>query len=127
MNKLMTQVAKFGLVGVFATIIDFAVLTLLTEIFNVHYLNSAAIGFVSSTLFNYVASMKFVFVSKFSKDEKNKELIIFIILSVVGLLLNQIFMWLFVTQFGIFYMISKIFATVFVMCWNFISRKVWIE
>lgn len=127
MNKLFAQLMKFGIVGVVATIVDFSVLTFLTEFFGVYYLTSAAIGFVVSTLFNYFASMRYVFSSRFGVDEKHKELMIFVVLSVVGLGLNQLFMWLFVEMAGIFYVFSKVFATMLVMGWNFISRKIWIE
>ena len=127
MNKIFTQLMKFGIVGLAATIVDFSVLTILTELFGIYYLTSAAIGFTVSTLFNYIASMRYVFNSRFGPHEKRKELIIFILLSVVGLGLNQFFMWLFVEFFSIFYIFSKVLATVLVMAWNFVSRKIFIE
>ena len=127
MNNLLMQLFKFGLVGVVATVLDFLFLFLLTDVFGIYYLLSAAVSFVLSTLFNYVASMRFVFNSKFTKDEKTKELLLFTILSVIGLLLNQFLMWLFVEKIALYYMLAKIVATFFVMAWNFISRKVWLE
>lgn len=127
MKKLFTQLLKFGVVGVIATIIDFFFLFLFTDVFGMYYLLSAAISFALSTLFNYVASMRFVFNSKFSKDEKSKELILFVVLSVSGLLLNQFLLWFFVEKIALYYMAAKIVATFFVMTWNFISRKVWLE
>lgn len=127
MSKLLGQLMKFGVVGIIATIVDFVVLTILIEAFSVHYLTSAAIGFIVATLFNYIASMRYVFNSRFGPHEKRKELIIFIILSLVGLGLNQFFMWLFVEFFSIFYIFSKGLATVLVMAWNFVSRKIFIE
>ncbi len=127
MSKLIGQLMKFGVVGIIATIVDFVVLTILIEAFSVHYLTSAAIGFIVSTLFNYIASMRYVFNSRFRPHEKRKELIIFILLSLVGLGLNQFFMWLFVEFFSIFYIFSKVLATVLVMAWNFVSRKIFIE
>ena len=127
MSKLIGQLMKFGVVGIIATVIDFVVLTILTETFGVYYLTSAAIGFIVATLFNYVASMRYVFKSRFGPHEKRKELIIFILLSVVGLGLNQFFMWLFVEFFSIFYIFSKMLATTLVMAWNFVSRKIFIE
>lgn len=127
MSKLIGQLMKFGVVGIIATVIDFVVLTILTETFGVYYLTSAAIGFIVATLFNYVASMRYVFNSRFGPHEKRKELIIFILLSLVGLGLNQFFMWLFVEFFSIFYIFSKVLATTLVMAWNFVSRKIFIE
>lgn len=126
-SNLLVQLFKFGLVGVVATVLDFLFLFLFTEVFGMYYLLSAAFSFVLSTLFNYAASMRFVFNSKFSNDEKTKELFLFIVLSVIGLLLNQFLMWLFVEKIAFYYMLAKIGATFFVMAWNFISRKVWLE
>lgn len=121
------QLFKFGVVGVLATVLDFLFLYLFTDVFGIYYLLSAAVSFVLSTLFNYVASMRFVFSSKFNKDEKSKEVLLFVILSVIGLLLNQFLMWLFVEKITIYHMLAKIVATFFVMAWNFISRKIWLE
>ena len=127
MNNLLMQLFKFGIVGVVATLLDFLFLFLFTDVFGLYYLFSAALSFVLSTLFNYAASMRFVFSSKFSKDEKSKELVLFVILSVIGLVLNQFLMWFFVEKIALYYMAAKIVATFFVMAWNFISRKVWLE
>lgn len=127
MSKIVNQILKFGVVGVLATIVDFGILTLFTEIFGVYYLASAAFAFIIATVFNYLASMRFVFKSRFRRDEKRKELFIFLVLSLVGLGLNQVLMWFFVEKVGIYYILSKVLATVLVMGWNFISRKKWIE
>lgn len=125
MKKIINQILKFGIVGIIATLIDYLVLILLTEIFGVYYLLSSVISFTVSVIFNYIASMKFVFESK--NDNKLKEFIIFVILSIIGLLINTVLMKLFVETFAIHYAISKIFTTVFVMTWNFISRKLILE
>lgn len=127
MRKLINQLVKFGLVGIVATMIDFLVLTVLTELMGVYYLLSAAIAFVVATIVNYGASMKFVFDSRYSKGQKHQELTIFVVLSLIGLGLNQVFMWFFVEITVIHYMIAKILATILVMAWNFISRKIWLE
>ena len=127
MNKILMQLFKFGVVGVLATVLDFLFLYLFTDVFGIYYLLSAAVSFVLSTLFNYVASMRFVFSSKFNKDEKSKEVLLFFFFFVIGLLLNQFLMWLFVEKITLYYMLAKIVATFFVMAWNFISRKIWLE
>lgn len=126
-NNLFSQLIRFGIVGLISTLIDFAVLTILTELFGIHYLTSAAIGFIVSTLFNYLASMSYVFNSRFNDGNKKKELLIFLLLSIIGLGLNQLFMWIFVEVLQLFYVIAKVCATVLVMGWNFVSRKLWIE
>ena len=56
-----------------------------------------------------------------------KEFVIFVVLSVIGLGINQLLMWFCVDILGIFYMISKIGATAVVMVYNFVTRKCVLE
>ena len=48
-------------------------------------------------------------------------------LSVIGLGINELCMWVAIRMLGIHYMISKVGATGVVMVYNFISRKMFIE
>ncbi|MFV8771222.1 GtrA family protein [Aerococcus viridans] len=127
MIKLIQQIIKFGIVGVLAAVIDFGLLAILTEFLGIHYLLSAAISFTVATVFNYIASMKYVFDSRYEKGHKHQELFIFVVLSLIGLGLNQVFMWFFVEITVLHYIIAKVLATILVMAWNFISRKIWLE
>ena len=61
------------------------------------------------------------------KKQGTKEFIIFIILSVIGLGINSLIMYLMVDIFKIYYMISKLVSTFIVMVYNFITRKIFIE
>ena len=49
------------------------------------------------------------------------------VLSVIGLGLNNICMWTGVELLGIHYMITKIGATVIVSVWNFVTRKIFLD
>ena len=125
-KKLFSQIIKFGFVGGAAFVIDAGLLFLLTEFCGIHYLISGMISFTASVIYNYILSVKWVFDAK--KDaNKTQEFIVFIVLSVIGLGINQLFMWLFVDMMHIYYMLSKIIATVIVMVYNFITRKIFLE
>lgn len=122
---LIKQIIKFGITGVLCFIIDYGVLLILTEIFSVFYLISAGISFVMANGVNYFLSIKFVFQSP--KVNRGNRLIVFMCLSAIGLMINQLIMWVMVSQMDIHYAISKIAATAIVMIYNFISRKIIIE
>ena len=126
MKQLIAQFAKFGVVGVIAFVIDYGLMVLLTELFNVNYLISATISFTVSVIFNYIASMRYVFAHKEGLSRR-REFIIFVVLSVIGLLINDALMWVGVDLFGISYLLVKIFATVVVMVWNFVTRKIFLD
>ncbi|MBM6685024.1 GtrA family protein [Faecalicatena contorta] len=125
MRKLLAQIIKFGLVGFLCFFIDYGIMVFLTEVAGVHYLFSSGISFTVSVVVNYVLSLTYVFETE--KGNKIKEFIIFVVLSVIGLGINQVLMWFCVDILGIFYMISKIGATAVVMVYNFVSRKVVME
>ena len=126
MKKLIAQFMKFGSVGVIAFVIDYGVMIFLTEVFGVPYLISTTISFVVSVIFNYFASMRFVFKRK-DDMSRRREFIIFIVLSVCGLGINDLLMWLMVDSLYIDYRLSKIVVTVVVAVWNFVTRKIFLE
>lgn len=126
MKKLFAQFMKFGVVGALAFCIDYGLLALLTEAFGVNYLVSATISFTVSVVFNYLASMRYVFTHK-EDMSRRREFVIFIILSVIGLLINNVCMWAGVELLGVHYLIVKIAATAIVMVWNFVTRKIFLD
>lgn len=125
MNKLVKQIIKFGIVGGLAFLIDYSILYILTEFFGIYYLYSSIISFIVSVIFNYILSIKWVF--DVSKKQTIKEFSTFIILSIIGLIINQVIMYIMVEKANIWYMFSKIVSTIIVMVYNFITRKIFIE
>lgn len=131
MKKLIEQVVKFGIVGIIALIIDVALLNLLM-LAHLNNVVAGTISFVISLIFNYIASMKYVF--KHREDmAKWMELLIFVISAVIGLLINDLIIWastlgmveslrgsaVYVLRTNI----GKLVATVVVAVWNFVIRK----
>lgn len=126
MKKLIEQIMKFGVVGAVAFVIDYGLLALLTEVFAINYLVSATVSFTASVVFNYVASMRYVFTHKDGLSRR-REFAIFVTLSVIGLLINNFCMWACVELLGIHYLVTKIGATFIVMVWNFVTRKIFLD
>ncbi|MEY8562906.1 GtrA family protein [Eggerthellaceae bacterium 3-80] len=126
MQKLIAQIMKFGVVGLIAFCIDYGLMVFLTEVVSLNYLISATISFTASVIFNYLASMRYVFRHKAGMSRR-KEFVIFVILSVLGLGINNGCMWIGVELFGISYLVVKIVATAVVMVWNFVTRKKFLD
>lgn len=126
MRTLIEQLLKFGVVGVIATVIDFGVMIFLTEVFGVNPVASATVSFVVSLVFNYLASMRYVFQHR-SDLSRQREFIIFVVLSVIGLGINDLLMWLGTAFTVIDYRLVKVLATAIVMIWNFVTRKIFLE
>lgn len=138
MMKLVEQIIKFGLVGVLCTLIDFACYTG-CNVIGIPYLISGVIGFTVSVIFNYILSMRYVFLRR-EDISRSREFIVFVILSVVGLLLNEFLLYVCVDLIyiqmawmqemfnrDIAEIVAKLCATVVVMIYNFVSRKLILE
>ena len=129
MRKLIEQFLKFGVVGTIAFCIDSGVLMLLSQAFGVDPVLSAAVSFCVSVVFNYMASMRYVFTHR-EDMSRGREFVIFIVLSAVGLAINEICMAVGVAVLGtsaLMVTVTKLFATAVVMVWNFFSRKKWLD
>ena len=134
-NNSFIQFLRSVIVGAVATIIDIGVLTVLVEAFNVNVFIATAIGFIVGLLVNFFISSVWVFEK--SKVVKNRvsEFIIFALIGVVGLIINELivnFFNLYLAKsliFGSFidsdkyYLIGKLVATVIAFVWNFFARK----
>ena len=126
MQKLLAQIMKFGVVGVIATVIDFGIMNLLHYGLGLNILIANTSGFIVSLIFNYLASMKYVFAHKEGMSRR-REFIIFVVLSVIGLGLNDGIVLTLNAGLGLEANIAKICATALVMVYNFVTRKVFLE
>lgn len=126
MKTLIAQIAKFGVVGVIATVIDFGVMNLLHYGLHLDLLIANSCGFVTSLVFNYLASMKYVF-SHRDDMSRTREFVIFLVLSVIGLGLNDAIVVALNGLLGLEANIAKVCATALVMIYNFVTRKVFLD
>lgn len=157
--KLLKQIVKFGIVGAIAFVVDFVITNIVALLFRkvgmeatTAALIGALFGFVISVIVNYLLSMKWVFVRKEDMN-RGKEFTIFVVLSLIGLGLNELIIlgcmklienvgwcsdftaWCqhigsYVYDFtfeGMATAGSKIIATILVMIFNFVTRKIFLE
>ena len=125
-EKLLLQIFKFGIVGGIAFLIDYITLIICKEVFHLNTLISAAIAFTVSVVVNYILSIKWVF-DVSNKHSGKRNFIIFIIFSLMGLGLTELIMWVGEDLLKISYLIVKIVATIIVMIFNFVTRKIFLE
>lgn len=126
MRRLIEQIVKFGIVGVIATVLDFGMMNLLYYGLGLPVVVANTGGFVVGVIFNYLASMRYVFSHKEGMS-RTREFVTFVVLSVIGLLISDGIVWLLAEQVGLEANLSKVFATCVTMVYNFISRKVFLD
>ena len=122
-NEHIKQFLKFCVVGVIGTAIDFGLLYLLVEFGHVYYLLAATISFIAAVINNYLLNKIWTFQDK----NRNffKQFVQFLIVSLVGLGLNLLLLYLLVQYAHLWYILAKVLATGVVLIWNFIANKFW--
>ena len=121
-DKTKIQMFRYLFVGGAAFIVDFLSLFVLTDFFGIYYLISAAIAFILGLVANYLLSISWVF-NKRKLNKRHIEFGVFALIGIVGLGLNEVFIWVFTQDLQIYYLISKILAAVIILFWNFFARK----
>lgn len=120
----LLQFCRYLIVGGFSFIADALVLRLCEKGLGMHYLAAAALGFLFGVTVNYILSGLLAFAGKKARVGKTAELAIFLAISVMGLGLTELLMWLFTDLGGFHYMVSKVIAAAIVFLWNFLAKKV---
>ncbi|MEA2701480.1 MAG: hypothetical protein QOE22_189 [Candidatus Parcubacteria bacterium] len=116
------EFVRFLHVGVVTTLIDFGALILLTEHFHVHYLLSAAIGFLLGQIWSYYMCINWIF-ARSTITSHVSGFTYFLVLSVIGLAITELFLWFFTEEVGWFYLYSKILASAVSFLALFFVRK----
>lgn len=118
----LIQLFRYIFVGGFAFTVDYSLLFLLTEFVGIYYILSATISFIVGLVINYIISTQWIF-KKSKLSNRFVEFFIYGVIGVIGLVLNDLLIFLFTDIMGYHYLISKIIAAALVMGWNFIGRK----
>jgi putative flippase GtrA len=121
-DKTMVHLLRSIFSSNIAFSVDFGLLALLTEVFHIHYLISAGIGFIIGTTVSYILSILWVF-DKRRLRNKQLEYWVFIFIGLTGAVLNELLIWFFTEQVHIFYLISKIISGSSVFFYNFFMRR----
>lgn len=122
-DSTLLQLFRYTFVGGLAFIVDFGTLYILTEYFNIYYLVSGGIAFIFGLIINYFLSVKWVFNNRVIEN-RLLEFFLFALIGLVGLGLNELFLWILTDILLIYYLLSKIITTVLVYLWNFFARKI---
>lgn len=125
MISFLKQVIKYASTAAVGGVIDYGLLILLTEVCGLHYLLSSLISLICAMIVQYILNIRYVFET--SDAHRIRKLIIYIIMGLIGLGLNQLIIYLVVSRFNAHYILGKMAASALVGIYNFFSRKLYLE
>ena len=121
-NDIVSQAAKYFVVGGLCTLLDFSLLYVFTHYLNLHYVLSSIISFMSGTILNYYLCTFWIFKIRVVEN-RNLELFYYVIITAIGLSINTFLIWGLTEYLLMYYMLSKVIATFVTFWWNFGARK----
>lgn len=116
------EFVRYGLASGVALAADFGTLVVLTELFGVHYLTSAAAGFALGVAIAYGLSVRWVFARR-RLASISAERVIFLAVGAAGLVLNHAVMQGLTEGALLPYAVSKSCSAALVFGFNFTLRK----
>lgn len=120
LNKGLLQFIRYLFCGGVATVSDISMLFFLNKVLFVNHLIAAAFAFITGVSINYTLNTILVFKSS---GQIKKELSLFAIIGVGGLLWTEFILWLLVNKLNFYLIVAKLVAVVLVLFWNFFMRK----
>ena len=122
-NHWFPQLIRYIFVGGLAFLVDYGLLFLLTEAAGMHYLFSATLSFIAGLLTNYFISIRWIF-RQSKLQSRLTEFLIFGIIGIIGLGLNNLFLYALTEYLHLHYLLSKLITAAIVMLWNFLGRRI---
>ena len=130
----MVKFIKFVLIGGAATLLQFFLLGLFVEIFDLAPVIASAVSYAVSAIFNYLANYYLTFASTTSHKQTLPK---YIVTAILGLALStSLFaMFLYILESHLLlgtkllettYLIAQLFATLITLAVNFLMHKFWI-
>jgi len=121
-RELIAKFLKFCVVGVIGTAVDFGITALCKEVLKIQKYLSNAIGFTLAATGNYLLNRNWTFVDCKSPDRIAAEYFTFMVVSVIGLGINTLTLYLVSKKLKKGFYFSKIVATAITMLWNFFAN-----
>ncbi len=118
--EVLLKFIKFGAVGISGIAVDFGITYLCKEILKIQKYVSNAIGFTTAASTNYILNRIWTFQS--TDPAIFLQYSQFLIISLIGLGINTLILWILVSRYHKRFYLSKLFAVAVVMIWNFLAN-----
>jgi putative flippase GtrA len=116
-EQLFWKFLKFCIVGFSGMIVDFGITWLLKEKVKINKYIANSAGFIFAATSNYLLNRFWTFHS--DHTQVAREYFIFVLISIAGLGINNIVVYLLTEKVKLNFYLSKLFATAVVTLWNF--------
>ena len=125
LNLLHPRVLKFFIIGASGILVNFSVLYVLTEFFNIHYLISSIFAIETSILTNFLLNNIWTWKDRRKKNFFHRLLQYHISTWITGILANWLLLLFFTEIVGLYYLLSNLIGIGIGTISNFIINDLW--
>ena len=118
--ELIFKFFRFGVVGFSGVIIDFSLTYFFKEKVKVQKFVANAIGFIVAASSNYFLNRIWTF--KSNNPEMAAEITDFFLVSLIGLSINSLVLWMLNNKYNLPFYFAKFVAIIVTTFWNFIAN-----
>lgn len=111
---------KFGVVGFSGIFVDFGVTYVLKEKLRIHKYVANSLGFIVATISNYLLNRYWTFNT--GQSAQFLQFGKFLGIAIIGLVFNNLIIYIFNDRLKINFYVSKVFAIGIVSIWNFFGN-----
>ena len=119
--RVLADLLGYGFVSVVALACDYGLLVALSAA-GLHYLVAGTLSFTAGMVVAYALSVRFVFARRRALT-REAEAAGFFAVGLIGLLLTQALLYVFVSHLGLGVDVAKVPTTVIVFAFNFLCRR----
>lgn len=119
-SETILKFIRFGIVGTIGFVIDFSITYLLKEKLKVNRFVANSFGFSLAVINNYLLNRYWTF-QNYSPNVL-KEFSLFLLVCLVGLLLNNVVLYFLNEKANFSFYVAKIGSVLVVLSWNFIAN-----
>ena len=119
--KILHQITKYAVAASVGLVIDFMIVFVLSEIFDLYYLLSVCAGFIVGLIVTFFLSNRLAFGDP--GEQKRRVFIYFGLIGIGGLVILNISVFVLTEHAGLNYLLSKAVSTLVVFLFNFFARR----
>ncbi|MCA9378812.1 GtrA family protein, partial [Candidatus Dojkabacteria bacterium] len=123
-RSVIMQFGKFALVGASGTLLNLAIVYLLTSRLEMHYILSAVIAFIVAMSSNFILNSLWTFRGSLERRAGTRYLQ-FALVSVLTLVINLLVLAFLTEILGLYYLLSQLIGIGIGLIFNFVGNKVW--
>ena len=116
----MTSLLRYCVVGLVAFVIDYSATALLVRVLPLLVANT--LGFWIANIANFVLAHLWVFGRGYAMGKLFRAYVAVLAISIMGLILNDLIVWITVAQVEMSLLSGKITAAALVLLWNYFAR-----